>query len=257
MPLQSDLAEFCVDLKIAPGLFCVTLPGGAEICVQADANVPDAADAARKLFEQANAALTPLVPIFNIIDIVIAIVNCVKTIPDIFSSVPPDPRELIACVPDLLKKLNALLALLPATSIPLLAAQILDALIAFVAAYKQKLIIMRRRLDAVIRAQTRAAQAGNVQLQILMDCAEANISAELVNLNAGFTPIQRLIGIVNAFLDLAELPCIPPITGVPLDDESIAGLDLVIDLLQTLRDAIPIPTIDPLAPASFNKVCDT
>ena len=250
MPLQSDLAEFCIDLKIAPGSFCVTLPGGAELCVQADVDVPDAADAARKLFEEANSAMTPLVPIFNIIDAVVAAKNCLEVV--------TQPAELAQCIPDLVKKVDALIRLLPQASIPLLAAQIIDSLIAFLLAYRRKIEIMKRRLDAIVRAQTRAAAAGNVQLQTLLDCATGNLDVDLVNFNSQFTPLQRLIGVVNAFMDLAGLPCIPFISGVPdLTDESLFLLDQTILFLQELRKLIPVPTIDTSQPGSFSKVCDT
>jgi len=60
-------------------------------------------------------ALTPLVPIFNIIDTVVAIFNCVKAIPDMIGP-PPDPTVLAACLPDLAEKVNKLLALIPQLS---------------------------------------------------------------------------------------------------------------------------------------------
>ncbi len=258
MPLKQDLAEFCIGLKIAPGLFCVTLPGGAELCVQADVDVPDAADAARKLFEQANSALTPLVPIFNVIDAVISLKNCVEAIPDALGGDIGAIRTVGDCVPDVLRKVDALIALLPQTSLPILAAQIIDSLIAFLRAYRAQILRMIARLNAIIRAQTRAAAAGNTQLEILLDCATGNLDAELVNYNSQFTPIQRLIGVVNAFLELAGLPCIPAIQPVTaLNALAVADIDKAIELLEALRALLPVPTLDPNAPAAFSKACDT
>lgn len=257
MPLRQDLNEFCVDLKLGPGAFCLTLPGGAELCVQADPGSPDAASAAKKLFETVNGALTPLVPVFNIIDTVIALKDCLEAVPKVVGP-PPDPTPLLECLPDLVRKVDALLALLPQASLPILAAQIIDSLIAFLRAYKARVQFMYARLEAIVRAETRAAQAGNVQLQLLLDCARGNLETDLVNMNASFTPLQRLVGLVNAFLDLAGLPCLPDVTGISeLSEIAIEDIELLISLLESIRALIPVPDFDSGARSSFSKTCDT
>lgn len=257
MPLQADLAEFCVDLKVAPGSICITLPGGAQICAKADASVPDIAEQVKQAFDTVNSALTPLVPIFNIIDTVIAAVNCIGAIPDALLAVPPDPSKIADCLPDLAKKLDALLKLVPQVSVPLLLAEIIDNLILFLLGYKNQIKVMIARANAVAVAQTRATTLGNVQLQTILDCTTGNLQAELVNLNAGFTPIQRLIGLVNALADLAGLPCIPAISGVnDLTEEALVPIDEAIAFLRDLRALIPIPESGPGGSATFSAECE-
>ena len=63
----------------------ITLPGGVSI-------------QQFNLMEAIQPALTPLMPVFDIIDTVVAVFNCVKAIPDSLGP-PPDPTALAACIP--------------------------------------------------------------------------------------------------------------------------------------------------------------
>ena len=91
MPLP-DLREFCIDVDVVPGEVCITFPGGAELCATIPDLVPPQPDKLiRALFAQVNAALQPLTPIFNIIDAVVAIFECVKAISTL------NPEEIINC----------------------------------------------------------------------------------------------------------------------------------------------------------------
>lgn len=85
----------CLGIPSWPDPFAITLPGGITI-------------EHLNLVEVVQPALTPLVPVFEIVDAVVAVFNCVKAIPDI-SGAPPDPTALIACLPDLAEKIAKLL----------------------------------------------------------------------------------------------------------------------------------------------------
>src|SRR5512147_2090186 len=112
MPLP-DLSAACVEVKATKQDLCVTFPGGAEMCVQLPSmSIPDPSELSKQLMAQANAALAPLVPVFNIIDVVIALFNRVKAIPDALGP-PPDPSNLAGCMPELAKKASKLLRLIP------------------------------------------------------------------------------------------------------------------------------------------------
>ena len=82
----------------------ITLPGGVSI-------------QQFNLMEAIQPALTPLMPVFDIIDTVVAVFNCVKAIPDSLGP-PPDPTALAACIPELAEKVSKLLKLIPQLSLP-------------------------------------------------------------------------------------------------------------------------------------------
>ena len=61
-------------------------------------------------------------------------------------------------------------------------------------------------------------------------------------LNAGLEPINRILGIINALLVLAKLPCIPDLGLLGgLDDIFLAPLDAMIELLEYIRSLISVP----------------
>ena len=237
MPLP-DLSEVCIDLKVTSQELCITFPGGAEMCVQIP-GVPDPTDVSKQLLAQANAALAPLVPVFNIIDAIIALFNCVKAIPDSLGP-PPDPTALANCIPDLAEKVDKLLKLIPQLSIPVLIAGLIDVLLFYLEG-------LRGQLQAIIAAQvriaaaaTRAAELGNVQLRTVVDCAEASMDAYLQNLNESVKPLNRLVGVLNLFLQLVGLSPLPDLANLGDDAEAaLTPLDLVIQKLQTARAALP------------------
>lgn len=254
MPLTGDIDILCPKLRTGPGQVCVTLPGGAEICVTAEPNTPNLAAATKKMFDAVNGALSPLVPIFNVIDVVFALKDCILAIPD--SLVPPSPTPIIECTKNLIEKLGLLSKILPYVSVPAMIVMLIDAIIGYIEGYAEEVRRMIARAEAIARAKTRAQELGNVQLEAVLDCAKANLDLDLQNMNQGAEPLNRLIGVLNGFAELAGLPCIPTIGGLTeLTEEALKPLEEVIDLLLAIRSAIPVPQF--LLKPSFSKPCDT
>ena len=257
MPLTAaDIREsYCANLNQAPGQICFTMPGGASVCVELDPKVPNVAEQVRKGFAQVNQALTPLKPIFDVIDILVLIGACIEAIPK--SLVPPNPKPIIDCIVPLIKKLQDVIALLPPVAIPILAAQIIDALILYLEAYREEILRMVRKSESIERAASKASELGQIELIGLSECAKCNLEIELNNLNAGAEPMNRLIGLINALLGLAGLPCIPSIVGVSeLSEEALEPVDKLIKVLLNIRDLIPIPGLDLGEGGSFSASCE-
>jgi hypothetical protein len=236
MPLP-DLSTVCIDLKVTSQELCVTFPGGAEMCVQVP-GVPDPSDVSKQLLAQANAALAPLVPLFNIVDAIIALFNCVKAIPDSLGP-PPDPTKLAECIPDLAEKIDKL-KLIPQLSIPVLIGGLIDVLLFYLEGLRGQLQSVIAAQARIAAAATRAAELGNVQLRTVVDCANASMDAYLQNLNEGMKPLNRLVALLSLFLQLAGLPTIPDFKNLGDDAEAaLAPLDAVIDSLKTVRAGLP------------------
>jgi len=237
MPLP-DLSTVCIDLKVTSQELCITFPGGAEMCVQIP-GVPDPTDVSKQLLAQANAALTPLVPVFNIIDAILALFKCVKAIPDSLGP-PPDPTKLAECIPDLAEKIDKLLKLIPQLSIPVLIAGLIDVILFYLEGLRGQLKAIIAAQVRIAAAATRAAELGNVQLRTVVDCATGAMDAYLQNLNEGMKPLNRLVGLLNLFLQLAGLPTIPDLANLGDDAEAaLAPLDAVIESLKTVRAGLP------------------
>jgi len=239
MPLP-NLSTVCAHIEAVPQNLSVIFPGGAEMSVQLpDVGIPDPMELSKQLMAQANSALAPLVPMFNILDVVLALFQVVKAIPDALGP-PPNPGKLAKGIPDLAKKANKLLKLIPPLSVPLMVAGLIDTLITFLEG-------LRGQLKAIIDAQVkiaqsaaRAAELGNVQLQTVIDCANANVEAQMKNLGESAAPVNRLIGVINLFVELVGLPKLPDLSNLGTDAQAaLVPLDAMVKQLKTARAAIP------------------
>lgn len=233
----------CIDLIAGPGELCIEMPGGVRMCVTSDIDIGDPAGMVRGLMAQVNAGLAPLAPIFNLIDVLLAIKQCVDATGDAISEL--NPAKLFECIPNLVEKINQMLKLLPPVSIPFMVKSLLTALIVFLEGLKQDL---RAAILAAARAANtalRAAELNNIRLQAIADCAEASFEIELVNFNESAKPLSRLILVLNVFLELAQLPCIQIPLGAITEATEAALLPLcgAIDLLTAVRDAINVPEL--------------
>ena len=164
----------------------------------------------------------------------------------------------MACAPDLAKRLDALLRLVPEISIPLLIKEILEqVVIAFLVAYKNRILLLASRLERIAQAETKAATLGAVQLQTVVDCARADVDVQLANLNASLAPLNRLIGVLNALLELAGLKCIPTIDGIDeATADALVPVDKVIAILQALADLIPAVSLPEFGGGAFAAPCN-
>lgn len=248
MPIEllPDLASKCVVLQTGLGELCIELPGGAKLCASASVELGDPLAIARELLAQANTALAPLTPFFNMIDVFKAVLDCITAIPEAILTLNPQP--VIECVVNLTKAIDKLLALIPALSIPILAKSLLDALIAGLQGIRAKILAMIHATEKLAAAATLATETGNFQLQLVVDCANGNMDAQLENLNASMAPLNRLIGILNVLLELAGLDCVPALgTFAEVSDAVLAPLDATIELLEAIKAAIP--SLDLVLPA--------
>jgi hypothetical protein len=219
----------CIEIPELPDPFSITLPGGVTM-------------ESINLMEQIQPALTPLVPLFNIIDTVVAVFNCIKAIPDSLGP-PPDPTVLAACIPELAEKVNALLKLIPQLSLPYTIIGIIDLVIDTLRQARTQLLQLQAQIQQITGAIDRATELEDAGLMAITSCAEANVAQEAANVGKSLASIGKLIGILNLFLGMIGAPEIPDLSNladVPLD-EAIEPLDAIVESLQAVRDMVPVP----------------
>jgi hypothetical protein len=83
----------CKPIPRLPAPRQIVFPGGAALSqvLAAGSEIPGGLDAATNLLAQASPAMAPLMPIFNIIGAVLALVECVQAVPDALSRGPARP----------------------------------------------------------------------------------------------------------------------------------------------------------------------
>jgi hypothetical protein len=239
MPIR-NLEDLCVELTVTPQRLSLTFPGGAALDPQLpDLGFADPMQLSKQLLAQANAALAPLVPVFNIIDTVIALFQAVKAIPDAITHL--DPSKISDALPDLTRKAAKLLAIVPQLSVPLMIVGLIDTLLAFLGGLSGQL---RALIDQQIRiqhAENRAAELGNVQLQTVVDCSKGHVAAQLASLAEGVAPVNRLIALINVFTQLAGLGPLPNLSDLGRDAQAaLKPLDDTVKALTSLRNTLPV-----------------
>lgn len=240
-PLKETLQELCIPVDFIQGK-CIVFPGGAEICMQFPRIPTDGGEAVRKLFEQINAALAPLTPMFNIIDAVLAVFQCVQAVPDAITNL--DPTALIECVPDMVEKINRLLALIPQLTLPAMIVALIDLIIDALVALMAQLRHIAAEQARIIAAGIRAAEPGNVALRTILDCATGDLNVFLQYANEGMAPLNRLIGIIGAFCAIIGVDFggagLSEITDFAAIEASLAPIEQLVEVLQILRNSIPL-----------------
>jgi hypothetical protein len=219
----------CIEIPEIPDPFQLTLPGGVTI-------------EHINLMEIIQPALTPLMPIFDIIDTVVAVFNCVKAIPDSLGP-PPDPTVLAACLPDLAEKVAKLLKLIPQLSLPLLIVRLIDLVIDTLRQARSELMHLQQQVQQILGVIDRATNLEDAGLMAIAQCAQANVAQEAANVGKSLAALGKLIGIINLFMGMVggpEIPDLSNLAGRPLDDV-IPPIDAIIKALQTARSAVPVP----------------
>lgn len=219
----------CIELPELPDPLAITLPGGVTM-------------QQINLLEAIQPALTPLMPLFDIVDTVVAVFNCVKAIPDSLGP-PPDPTVLAACIPELAEKVSKLLRLIPALSLPYTVIGIIDLLIDTLRQARSQLLHLQQQMVQILRAIDRATTLEDAGLMAITSCAQANVAQEAANVGKMLASLGKLIGLLNVFLGTIGAPEVPDLSslaGRPLDD-AIPPIDAIVKSLQAVRSAVPVP----------------
>ncbi len=244
MTLHQLPVPVCVQISDFPDLQEITLPGGATLSqiISSVKSVPNSVDMGLNLLQQLQPAMAPLMPLFDIVDTLLTLQKVAKAIPEILGP-PPDPSKIVQLLPELEEKMQKLLKLIPQLSVPLMVKGILDVLIATLEAARTQFLALQAELQSVTQAAQRAAELNDHELASIALCSEANIERQARNIVESLASLNRLLTLVNLFMQMANLPVLPDfsdIAGKPLA-QVITPLDTLITALKAARKALPIP----------------
>jgi len=227
----------CGAIDAAQFDLCITFPGAATVCAFPPGFPPSLLELARSMLAQASAAMAPLQPIFDIIGAIAAVLNCIQAIPDTIGP-PPNPTALAECIPNLVEKVEKLLALLPQVSIPLMIVGLLDTLILMLSAVIAELRSVIYLLERISRARGVPA----LGLLAIIDCGERTAAGQMSNIESLIASINPVIELVNALGGLAGMEPIPSFEGGLGDDPqaAIEPLEDIRNFLVSFRNSIPV-----------------
>lgn len=189
-----------------------------------------------KIMGKLNAALAPLSPIFDLIEILILL----KEVLDAIATL--NPYKILQLIKKFEKLLKRLLRYVPQLSIPRLVKGLLTVLIAFLVGFRAELQAIIDATTKITIAKQKAAVLGSLDLAASIECAEINLNASMTLLSQSAEPLNRLLTSVNFFGSLAGLPEIPGLIIDPAGSaaDALKPVDDLIALLTEIRNTIPV-----------------
>jgi hypothetical protein len=235
----------CKPIPRLPAPRQIVFPGGAALSqvLAAGSEIPSGLDAATNLLAQASPAMAPLMPIFNIIDAVLALVECVQAVPDALGP-PPDPAKMVEALSGLAEKLPKLLDLLPQVATPRMVIGMLDTLIDFLEGLRDQIEAILLQAERTRAARIRAEELGDTNLLHIAGCAEAQGQAQLQAMTDALAPMNSLTSALSLFLGMLSLPEVPALDrliDITNPDAGLAAIDALVDTLRSIRDSVPLP----------------
>lgn len=229
----------CAVITIGDQTAQVRLPGGAALSVMVPDIAPSDLGITKSLLGQGNAALAPLLPVFNIIDALLAVKDFAEAVPGLIT----EPDALIEAIGALIEKISKLAQLIPQLSVPFLIVDLIDvgitALNGFVTELEKIITQETAIADAITKANTPPV---NTALLEVTTCATAQVASAKQGLEEGLGPLNSFFSLLSIFLGLIGQEPIPAIDDLGPDAQgAIDALRGAIDVLQAIRDAIPLP----------------
>lgn len=230
------LDAFCVRPAPAASDRCITFPGGIRLCIP-DPRLGHPLSQVEALLKLLSAALMPLQPFFDVLNVIKAIKACIEAVPGLLT----DPKKLLEAIVDLLKAFSKLVALFPQVSVPKLVKDILSVVAFFLRALAEELEAFVSQAQRIAEAATLAEDTGLPDLLAEVSCAQDSFSIEMENLNAALGPIAQLLDVVNLLLDLAGLdPIVVDLSGSDDPGQAIQVLNTIATALDDAASAIPL-----------------
>ena len=194
----------CLELPTPPALPPLRIPnfGVLETARQSLYDLPDLSNYIMRLQDSAAAALAPLRRMLEIMEVMVAIKQCMSAIPD--ALLPPSPGPILDCLKALFKAFALLLQYIPPFNyIPTLI-DLLDYVIIVVDEVVNLFTLLDNKITAQIATLTTAIDLGDLELAAMTDCASGESQVLILNsmdilqfttplISAMLSPISRLV----------------------------------------------------------------
>lgn len=234
-----DLDVFCVRPSPAAGGLCIRFPGGFTLCLP-DPRLGHPLSQVEALLKGFSAALMPLAPFFNLLAVVVAIIDVIKAVPALIGP-PPDPAKFIEALNKLIEAAAKLVSLIPQASIPIFVKDLLAVVAFFLRALATELQAFVAQATRIEESATLAADLNLPSLSVEVSCAQDAFDIEMANLNESLGPLAQLLGLVNVLLGLAGLPEIEvDLSTSSSPQEAIDAMLRIAQVLDDVANTIPV-----------------
>jgi len=237
----------CLGLPSAAELSLkIRFPGGVEIAALHSevSKLQNSCSMSLNLLKAVQPIMVPLKPIFDIIDTLSAVLNCITAVPK--AIIELDPSEITGCLEELGIRVGALLELLPSMSVPLMLLDIFDMLITFLSCLVAQMEDLVSQLEDVAHRAARADIIGDGNLRELVRCKEDDVRSIQANADDALRALGTIFAMINTMLGLLGMEPMPDVNdlvpaGAVEPIETIGHIRTGIEKLQEIRAMIPIP----------------
>lgn len=236
MPFPA-LAHFCskpdlTDCQKPPGLR-IRMPGGGVITAPSVGSIPSPSESAGKLLASVNAALIPLTPIFDILEIIMSLMKVLDAVKSL------NPVQIASAIAKLVPKVAKILQYVPPLSVPIMVKDILKVIICLLSALEDELFVLAQALARANLALSKSTTLNLFELREASLCMLGTIDFQFNALASGAEPLNRLIAIINTFLELVGMDPLPQLEGGGDIDSFLAAVTKMRVALEVVYSAIP------------------
>lgn len=243
-----DVSEFCVESTVIGSTVPIRFIGGIGLEPQIDptSGPPSSCGLTLDLIGNLQSALAPFQPFLTLLDCVSSLAQCFLLLTEVVQN-PFKIKDLLACIPGLISKINTLLQLVPVLP---------QGVVAFITFITDVIRFVGTQLDCVIgilqSIQGQADQIALIQFQIentddaqivaglqeLLECTQEEQEQQAGLAVSALGPIARLLCTVRGLLAL-----VPGGNEIQKqlafgDPSNIEALDDAIETLETVRDTL-------------------
>lgn len=214
----------------------IRLPGGPILKALPQSSEPDDGAVTRALLGQAMTALAPLLPVFKVIDAILALKDFAAAVPEAVTNF--DPSGLFSSLQRVASAADALAQLVPALSIPILARDLVAVLARYLGTIETDLASIQEQIQNAARAATEAAQleadapAGATALRETESCVLQQAQDRLQAVTAAAGPVASVLQLLGLLTQLAGMPSPPSL------DLAGGDVDAVLEAVAGARSAL-------------------
>lgn len=235
----------CVRPDVVTSMPEVRLPGGPVLSAIPSGSVPSESEVTRALLGQLQAAMAPLMPLFRLLDTVLALKDLAQAIPDALGP-PPNPGKLAGAVSRVVSTADALAQLVPQLSVPILVRDLVTLLVRYLDTIETDLVGIEATLAGAAAAAVQATELDEAApgaasgLRETETCTTQQAQDRLAGVVAAAGPVVGILGIVALLAGLAGLPEPPSLSLGGDDVQAVRGaVAATRSALETFLQVIP------------------
>ena len=217
----------CINIGNLPDKLEITMPGMGVLQMINDKidGIPRPSEYVLKGLNSLMPAMAPIYTIIKVLDVIVALTNCIKAIP--MAIITLNPSKIFECVEKLIEAFAALIPMIPPLAYVRMIVDIVIAIRVLVDDLLNVLVEIDKEISRIKNLIANAVDNDDTVSVAIGECAKENLNKNVAGLIEMFTVVGKIMAIVFNILDTIAV-LLPPGTQKELNatKESILGLDV-------------------------------